>query len=120
MTIKGIKGMTIAQIQDEVDNGGKFVTYSYCISFIAISFRKSSGIYFIRSHENSVIKGAPFTLVSLLFGWWGIPWGVIYTFASLYTNINGGKNITHAAMHYLHQTTNGHVFEFESNAALAF
>jgi hypothetical protein len=119
MKVKGIKGMTIANLQDEIMNGGKFVTYTYCVSFIIISFRRSSGIYFVKSNENAFIKGSPFTLTSLLFGWWGIPWGFIYTLECLFTTLNGGKNVTDEVMHYLQQSTKGHVFEFELQSALA-
>lgn len=120
MKIKGIEGMTVAGLQDEVARGGKFVTYTYCISFIVMSFKKSSGIYFVKSNENAFVKGSPFTLISLLFGWWGIPWGIIYTFGCLFNNINGGKDVTDDAMQYLQQSTKGHVFEFEPAAALAY
>jgi ATP-dependent phosphoenolpyruvate carboxykinase len=29
-----------------------------------------------------------------LLGWWGIPWGPIYTIAAVVTNIRGGKDVT--------------------------
>ena len=45
MKIKGIDGMTVAQIQEEVANGGKFVLYTYCISIVVMSFRRPSAIY---------------------------------------------------------------------------
>lgn len=35
-----------------------------------------------------------YTLLTLLFGWWGIPWGAIYTIDSIYTNHTGGKDVT--------------------------
>ena len=34
-----------------------------------------------------------FTLLTLVLGWWGIPWGPIYTIGSIYTNFNGGKDV---------------------------
>ena len=119
MKIKGIEGMTIACIQDEVSRGGKFVTFSYCVSFIMTSIKKSSGIYFIKSEENGFLNGMPFTVISLLFGWWGIPWGIVYTLECLFNNTNGGKDVTNKVMHYLQQPTRGHVFDFEAKPAFA-
>ena len=110
--------MTVAQIQEEVANGGKFVLYTYCISIVVMSFRRPSAIYFIRHGENAFVKGLPFTLVSFFLGWWGIPWGIVYTFGSLFTNLRGGKNVTAELMKSFHQQTNGHVFEFENAEAL--
>ena len=120
MKIKGIDGMTIAELQDEVDRGGKFISYTYCLSFIVMSIKRSSGIYFIKSNEDAFVKGSPFTVISFLFGWWGIPWGIIYTLGCLVTNINGGKNVTSDVMNFLQQPTKGHVFEFEPAASLAY
>jgi hypothetical protein len=119
MKIKGVEGMTVANIQDEVLRGGKFVTYTYCISFIMMSIKRSSGIYFIKSEENSFLSGTPFTLISLLLGWWGIPWGIIYTLECLFKNTNGGQDVTDKVMRYLQQQTKGHVFEFEVKPAFA-
>ncbi|RYZ29453.1 MAG: hypothetical protein EOO10_06260 [Chitinophagaceae bacterium] len=120
MKIKGIKGMTIADIQNEVLKGGRFVSYSYCISFIMMSMKRSSGIYFIKSDENGFTKGTPFTFISFLFGWWGIPWGIIYTIECLLKNTNGGIDVTDMVMRYLQQPTKGHVFDFEAQPAFAY
>jgi hypothetical protein len=120
MKIKGIDGMTMTNIQDEIAKGAKFVSYNYCLSFIAISFKRSSGIYFIKSNENAFAKGWPYNLISLIFGWWGIPWGIIYTPACLFANINGGDDKTKQVMHYLQQLTKGHVFEFEEGSVFAY
>lgn len=85
---------TGSHLQMEIKQGGKFVIYQYCISLAVITFRRSSNIYFIRSGENPVVKGLPFTLLALVLGWWGIPWGPIYTIGSVWTNFQGGKDVT--------------------------
>ena len=118
MKIKGIEDMRIAEVQDEIANGGKFVMYTYCISILVMSFRRPSAIYFIKKEENAFLKGLPFSLVSLLLGWWGLPWGIIYTIGCLVSNTGGGKNVTKEVMSSLQQQTSGHVFEFEKNEAL--
>lgn len=82
------------ELQAELQQGGKFVMYQYCISLLVITFKRSSNIYFISHDQNATVKGLPFTLLSLLLGWWGIPWGPIYTIQSVWVNLNGGKDIT--------------------------
>jgi hypothetical protein len=32
------------------------------------------------------------SLVSALFGWWGLPWGPIWTISSIFTNAGGGRH----------------------------
>ena len=92
--IKNTDGLTTDQINRELAHGAKFVIYQYTISIIVMTFRRSSDIYFVRAGENGVLKGLPFTLITLVFGWWGIPWGPIYSIGSLYHNLRGGKNVT--------------------------
>jgi hypothetical protein len=98
MKIKGVEGMTVGQAQFEVQNGAKFVVYHYCISILVITFRRSSDIYFIRKEENAVVKGLGYTFLTLVAGWWGFPWGPIYTVTSLLTNLKGGKDVTKEVM----------------------
>ena len=82
------------ELQQEIQQGGKFVIFQYCISVLVITFRRSSNIYFVRHEENAVVKGLPFTLLSLVLGWWGIPWGPIYTVQSVWVNFKGGRDVT--------------------------
>ena len=79
----------------------KFVLFQYCISIVILTFRRPSDIYFLRQGENSVVKGLPFTLLSLVAGWWGIPWGPIYTVQSVYNNSRGGKDVTQSVVNSL-------------------
>jgi hypothetical protein len=59
-----------------------------------MTFKNPSDIYFIRGGHSRSSKGLPFTLASLLLGWWGIPWGPIYTLGSIFGNLGGGKDVT--------------------------
>jgi hypothetical protein len=70
------------------------VFFQYCVSILILTFRRPSDVFFVRSGENAVVKGLPYTLLTLLVGWWGIPWGPIYTIGSLVTNLGGGKDVT--------------------------
>lgn len=94
MGIKGVEGLTIEQLNEELQMGGRFVVYQYCVSILIMTFKRGSGVYFIRNGESAFVKGLGYTLVSLIFGWWGIPWGPIYTIGSIVTNCAGGKDVT--------------------------
>jgi hypothetical protein len=94
MKIQGIEGMSADRLQFEIQRGGKFVFYQYAISVLVMSFRRSSDVYFIPAGESAITKGLPWSLISLVAGWWGIPWGPIFTIQSLVTNFKGGKDVT--------------------------
>ncbi len=94
MQIIGVKGETAETINFELSRGAKFVAYQYCISLLVVTFKRSSNIYFVKANESRVTKGLGFTLLTLLLGWWGIPWGPIYTVSALATNLTGGQDVT--------------------------
>lgn len=98
MAINGLDNISYEQLSQEVRQGGKFVHFSYCISLLIITFKRPSGIYYLRPGESAFVKGLPFTVLSLVAGWWGFPWGPIYTIASLATNLGGGADVTMAIM----------------------
>jgi len=94
VTIKGIEGLAPEQVRREVEQGAKFVLFSYCVSALVITFRRSSPIYFVRAGENAVVTGLPWTLLTLVAGWWGFPWGLIWTPMAVFTNLRGGRDVT--------------------------
>ena len=94
MAIEGIDGLTVEEINRELERGAKFLIFDYCISIVILTFRRSSSIYFVKAGEWTIGKCLRFTLISLLFGWWGLPWGPIYTIAAIFTNLTGGRDVT--------------------------
>jgi hypothetical protein len=105
MKIKNIDGLSAEDLQQEEEKGGRFVYYLYTVSLIVVTFKRTSGVYLVRGGENPRSKGLPFTIISFLFGWWGIPFGPKYTLESIRTNLHGGKDVTDEVM----QTVAGHL-----------
>jgi hypothetical protein len=92
--IKNIEGLSTEDINRELSNGGKFIVYQYCVSIIVMTFKRSSEIYFVKAGDTLVKQSVGFTMLSFVLGWWGIPWGPIYTIGAIYTNLTGGKDVT--------------------------
>ncbi len=105
MKIVGIEGLDNQELAKELQRGAKFVIYQYCISVVVLTFKRASNIHFVRADKSSVSKGLSFSLITLLLGWWGIPWGPIYTIGSLITNFGGGKDVTQEVLASLQQPT---------------
>ena len=90
----GNRIMTATEINFELDRGAKFVVFQYCVSILVRTYKRPSKIYFLRPEDNALLKGLSFSVVSLLFGWWGFPYGPIWTIGTIATNFRGGKIIT--------------------------
>ena len=91
------------QLAAELRNGGRFIVYRYTISLIFLSSRRSSEVFFFRARESRFAKGIPYTLCSLVFGWWGLPWGPLFTLESLATNLIGGEDVTEKVQELMKQ-----------------
>lgn len=103
MEIKNTEGLSVSQIRDIVQQGGKFVIFPYTVSFLIMTLRRSSAIYFIRPDENTLKYSYGYILLNLIVGWWGFPWGPIYTIGALYNHITGGKDFTETVLSELIQ-----------------
>jgi hypothetical protein len=94
MRVCGIDRLTPAEVAGELQNGGRFVFFEYCISLVVISLRQPTRVYFLKAGQTGLRRGLFYSGVSLLLGWWGIPWGVIYTPLTILTNLAGGWDVT--------------------------
>jgi hypothetical protein len=92
--INSAAGMTVDQVQQAVAEAGQFIIFQFCISVLVLSFKRSSGIKFVPAGRSRLVSGAPYSLISLFAGWWGIPWGPIWTVSTMITNMKGGKDVT--------------------------
>ena len=92
--IKGIEGLTPDALAQQIQRGGRFVVYQYVISVLIMTFQRGSAVYYLPPGTNPVVKGLPYTLFTLVVGWWGIPWGIYYTIRTLITNLRGGRDVT--------------------------
>ena len=77
--------MTADELEKVLASGGKFVLYTYTFSIIVMTYKRpSKKIHFLRRNESAIKYGWPYLFISLLLGWWGIPFGPIYTIQSIY------------------------------------
>ncbi len=115
MLIDGIDHLSAEELESELAAGGRFVFYEFCISLVVLTLRCPTRIRFVRPWKLAllhrlprrlrvllepvrelpfILAGLPCVVVSLLFGWWGLPWGIIYTPLTLFTNLCGGQDVT--------------------------
>jgi hypothetical protein len=103
MYVRGIDGLTPATLDEAIRSGGRFVFFECCISCLIYTLRRPSEIVFLPYDHWGWLHGLPYTILSLFFGWWALPWGVIYTPLVLATNLSGGCNVTGSTRAYLAQ-----------------
>jgi hypothetical protein len=93
-SIVGFDGVSQEELHQELEKGARFVVYHYCLSLLIVSFKVASPIHFIRSNQSRLLSGVPYSLISLIAGIWGIPFGIVYTIRCILSNSRGGTDVT--------------------------
>src|SRR6266508_3945474 len=83
-----------AALGKALEAGGRVVFYEYCVSLIIFTLRRPSCLYYLPPGDRGVLRGLPYTLLSFFLGWWGVPWGILYTPFALLNNLSGGCDVT--------------------------
>lgn len=63
-----------------------------------MSFKRASPIYYIPPGQSLVTPGLLWSGLSFLVGWWGFPWGFVWTPMVIFKNFTGGTDVTKEAM----------------------
>jgi hypothetical protein len=63
--------------------------YQVVFSFLIVTYKLPTRIYIV-GHQATGFVATVCTMISLVFGWWGIPWGPIYTVQVVARNVRGG------------------------------
>jgi len=72
----------------------KTVITQYLLTMSLIVFSaKAPSRYYVVGAENTKLANTIYTIITFVFGWWGIPWGPIYTIQSLTKNLKGGDKV---------------------------
>lgn len=75
------------------DTSIRLTLMQYVISVVIMTFKRgAAGIWCSRCRASEARK---WSSLSLLLGWWGFPWGIIYTLEAIYANIFGGIQPKH-------------------------
>lgn len=83
----------------EIEAGGRVLQFHYAYSLIYITVWGYSKPHYLAPGQGSFLRSLPYTLMTLCIGWWGIPWGPIYTLKTLFVNMSGGLDITDEVLH---------------------
>jgi hypothetical protein len=95
--IVGADGLSLQDVEEEVLAGARFVVFSTCVSMILVTQRRAGDVHFVRADDPFPKAGLRAMGLTLLLGWWGIPWGPFHTVGALATNLKGGPEPRHAA-----------------------
>ncbi|HSI20108.1 MAG TPA: hypothetical protein VLA04_00060, partial [Verrucomicrobiae bacterium] len=81
--IIGSEGISDEDMLKSLSSGsGKLVLYAYTFSFGIATIQYNSPPHYQTSYTASIIQSLPYSFVTLFCGWWGFPWGPVYTLSA--------------------------------------
>jgi hypothetical protein len=81
--------ITLPQLQEKVETGGKFIVYEYCYSiFFAVCVYRFSPAIFVTNQEEIKKHRKKYNWITAIFGWWSLH-GPDRAIKCLRTNRNG-------------------------------
>jgi hypothetical protein len=78
----------------QVEQGARFVRYSYATSIVIMSFRRESPLYFVSGRLSGMKHALPFLSYNPFRRLVGRPVGSIFTVQALARNLAGGRDVT--------------------------
>jgi len=76
------------------DGRVKDVVFACCVSCGILTWVHWSRPYRISSRTQGLLRGFPFSVATLLLGWWGLPWGILLSPRAIWTNCTGGVEVS--------------------------
>jgi hypothetical protein len=92
--VDGAKGMTASQLAAAIASGGRFVRFQKAFSFVILTSFSTTPAIYLPGGNSGAGPAWQNSLFTMLFGWWGIPWGPIRSIQALITNAKGGIDVT--------------------------
>jgi hypothetical protein len=94
------------EVRSRVVAGARLVRFEFCLSILFVTIRRQSPLYLTESWQDRYLHGLGYSVLTLLFGPWGVPWGLIWTPWSVWVNLTGGVDETEAVLAWIKERGN--------------
>ncbi len=99
--IRGSRPLFGEELRTRIAAGARCVRFEYCLSAFVVTLRCQSPVYLTNSWQERYLRGLWYSLLALLLGLWGVPWGLVWTPWAVWVNATGGVDCTEAVLAWL-------------------
>jgi hypothetical protein len=93
------------EVRARVAAGARLVRFEFCVSLLLFTVRRQSPVFLTESWQHRYLRGLGYSLLALLLGPWGVPWGFVWTPWAVWVNLTGGVDETDAVLAWLGDRT---------------
>ncbi len=101
LTLGGTRPLFDEELRTRVAAGARCVRFEFCFSLLVVTVRRQSPVYLTSSWEQRYLRGLWYSVLALLLGPWGIPWGLLWTPWAVWVNTTGGVDCTDEILAWL-------------------
>ena len=94
--------LTEAEFKDMIAMGEHFVVYCYTLSAFIYTTTRPTKVHATRKFQGAFLRGLPYTMLTVLFGWWH-PLGIVNSLNSIIANTRGGADVSPQIIEYIRQ-----------------
>ena len=107
LDFRGSRPLFPEELRTRVAAGARCVRFEFCLSLLFFTVRRQSPVYLTDSWQQRYLYGVWYSLLTLLLGLWGIPWGLLWTPRAVWVNLTGGADCTHEIFTWLEAPATG-------------
>ena len=101
LSLRGSRPLFGEELRTRVEAGARCVRFEFCFSLLFVTVRRQSHVYLTHSWQQRYLCGLWYSVLSLLLGPWGIPWGLLWTLWAVWVNTTGGVDCTSEVVAWL-------------------
>jgi len=94
MRIRGAEHLTDTAFLALLDRGAEVRCFDYCLSIGLLTIHRQSEPVLIPPGRWDIWDSWTYSLITLVAGGWGVPWGIVLTPMLLWSNFCGGRDLT--------------------------
>ncbi len=112
--IRGSRPLFDEELRTRLATGSRCVRFEFCFSLLFVTVRRQSPVYLTDSWQQRYVRGLGYSVLALLLGPWGAPWGLLLTPWAVWVNATGGADCTAEVLAWLDAQDNSHHGEVRS------
>ena len=99
--LRGSRPLFDEELRTRLATGARCVRFEFCVSLLFVTVRRQSPVYLTDSWQQRYMRGLGYSLLALVLGPWGAPWGLLLTPWAVWVNATGGADCTAEVLAWL-------------------
>jgi hypothetical protein len=99
--LRGTRPLFAEELRTRITAGARCVRFEFCFSLLFVTIRRQSPAFLTSSWEQRYLWGLWYSVLALVLGPWGIPWGLLWTPWAIWVNVTGGADCTEEVLAWM-------------------